>query len=109
MAEHFDFYFMGCWNSESDLFDHRSQVIEQIKIKQIKNNYKFGLILGDNIYPTFKKIQKIISGNHKGGYKTKKLKGGSAAINKYVIAFPYSEKFTSEKKVKNLNQISFSH
>lgn len=100
MAGHYDFYFMGCWNSESDLVDHRSQVIEQIRVNQAIYNYNFGLILGDNIYPTdFKKIQKIMEGNHKGGFKklkTKKLKGGSAAKQ----IFPYSRGFESEKKSK---------
>ena len=59
MKEKYDFFFMGCWNNETDLQDNRNQVLEQINRNIPVFNYNYGVILGDNIYPTnFKKKKK---------------------------------------------------
>lgn len=45
-----NFFFFGCWNKNGCASNkHLNKIIEYIKNN--KNNYLFGIILGDNIYP----------------------------------------------------------
>ena len=124
MAERIDFFFMGCWNNETDLYKHREQVIEMIQKNSGKYNY--GLILGDNIYST--KYTDINKMKTKGGEaakaaemgegkskKKKKSKRNKSKRNKSKrnkskknkkggaskkIVLPYGESFSGKKKKK---------
>jgi hypothetical protein len=112
--EKIDFFFMGCWNNETDLYKHREQVIEMIKINSGKYNY--GLILGDNIYSTkYSDINKMKTKavetgkgkskrnkskkNKSKKNKSKKKKSKTGGASKEMV-LPYSVGFSGKKKQK---------
>jgi len=58
-ADKYDFFFLGCWNNDDEIPDHRKQVLDLIEANTGENKYDFGLFLGDNIYKTKLKTKSL--------------------------------------------------
>ena len=61
-TEKYDFFFLGCWNNDDEILDHRKQVLDLIEANTLENKYDFGLFLGDNIYKTKLKTKSTVTG-----------------------------------------------
>ena len=72
----FSFFHFGCWNIDGCMpqSSNTKQIVEHIKSQNMK--YKFGIIAGDNIYPTKQKKEKSEKSKEGKDEKSKKDKEG---------------------------------
>ena len=72
----FSFFHFGCWNIDGCIpeLSNTKQIVEHIKSQNMK--YKFGIIAGDNIYPTKQKKAKSEKSKEGKDEKSKKDKEG---------------------------------
>ena len=92
-TEKYDFFFLGCWNNDDEILDHRKQVLDLIEANTLENKYDFGLFLGDNIYKTKLKTNSL-------PYTGTPAEGNPVQIVTPLNGTPYSSKKGGSRKKK---------